>query len=291
MLWTLHIESHWGQRDQKGPWQPWPQHRAKIWATKCMAIWCNLLTRSLQRNKPTNSIQTAHCSMTWQGVGSWVGFCYGKMAPTSSTRPILAIWWAFQIFSVAVKNLQNKLWFSVNKNGITFGSSRFRYQIFTEEWKESSTFDQQHRQHRRHIGFSKAASCLRKGRTRIIQRQEQPLLRVFEAMDAERESKRLRRDSESVEVEANASNASKVDGITGFKKGQRDFTPQSEPGTAICADFTSKEKEYTNGVVAPTLGIAWQVFCPNCLPMQRMLLISSSFSVFLCLSKSECSYV
>jgi len=44
-----------------------------------------------------------------------------------------------------------------------------------------------------------------------------------------------------------------VDGITDFKKGQRDFTPQSDTAAAISADFTSKEKEYTNGVVAPTL--------------------------------------
>eukprot|EP00438_Fugacium_kawagutii_P031903 Skav233724 [mRNA] locus=scaffold2839:13493:25031:+ [translate_table: standard] len=57
----------------------------------------------------------------------------------------------------------------------------------------------------------------------------------------ERESKRSRRESDSEQTP-------KVDGITGFKKGQRDFTPQSDPGSAICADFTSKEKEYTNGV-------------------------------------------
>lgn len=48
-----------------------------------------------------------------------------------------------------------------------------------------------------------------------------------------------------------------VDGITDFKKGQRDFTPQSDTAAAISADFTSKEKEYTNGVVAPTLDTFW----------------------------------
>ena len=51
-----------------------------------------------------------------------------------------------------------------------------------------------------------------------------------------------------------------VDGITDFKKGQRDFTPQSDTAAAISADFTSKEKEYTNGVVAPTLDTFWHCF-------------------------------
>lgn len=70
----------------------------------------NLLTRSLQRNKPLFDDLTRRRQLSW-----FLLWQYG----TSSTRPILAIWWAFQIFSVAVKNLQNKLWFSVNKKGIT----------------------------------------------------------------------------------------------------------------------------------------------------------------------------
>lgn len=67
------------------------------------------------------------------------------------------------------------------------------------------------------------------------------------AMDGgeERASKRLRQETNEQKP---------VDGVTDFKKGQRDFTPKSDTGTAICADFTSKEKEYTNGVIAPTLG-------------------------------------
>lgn len=58
----------------------------------------------------------------------------------------------------------------------------------------------------------------------------------------ERASKRLRQETNEQKP---------VDGVTDFKKGQRDFTPKSDTGTAICADFTSKEKEYTNGVIAP----------------------------------------
>ena len=67
------------------------------------------------------------------------------------------------------------------------------------------------------------------------------------AMDGgeERASKRLRQETNEQKP---------VDGVTDFKKGQRDFTPKSDTGTAICADFTSREKEYTNGVIAPTLG-------------------------------------
>eukprot|EP00439_Symbiodinium_sp_Y106_P045511 s2396_g5.t1 len=41
-----------------------------------------------------------------------------------------------------------------------------------------------------------------------------------------------------------------VDGVTDFEKGQRDFTPQAPDSKAICADFSSKTKQYTNGVVA-----------------------------------------
>ncbi|CAJ1348573.1 unnamed protein product, partial [Effrenium voratum] len=42
------------------------------------------------------------------------------------------------------------------------------------------------------------------------------------------------------------------DGVTDFARGQRDFSqaPSAGESKAICADFTSKEKEYTNGVKA-----------------------------------------
>ncbi|CAK9004144.1 unnamed protein product [Durusdinium trenchii] len=45
----------------------------------------------------------------------------------------------------------------------------------------------------------------------------------------------------------------RVDGITDFERGQRDFAPSAPSNTdstAIRADFTSAEKEYTNGVLA-----------------------------------------
>ena len=45
-----------------------------------------------------------------------------------------------------------------------------------------------------------------------------------------------------------------VDGVTDFVKGQRDFSPQMKDSQAICADFTSQNKLYTNGVVAKHLG-------------------------------------
>ena len=80
------------------------------------------------------------------------------------------------------------------------------------------------------------------------------------AMDGgeERASKRLRQETNEQKP---------VDGVTDFKKGQRDFTPKSDTGTAICADFTSKEKEYTNGVIAPTLGrLAHRVPLPISFP-------------------------
>eukprot|EP00435_Cladocopium_sp_Y103_P032715 s230_g8.t1 len=76
--------------------------------------------------------------------------------------------------------------------------------------------------------------------------RETGALSQFDAMDGadERESKRVRQESSE-------SKQNPVDGVTDFKKGQRDFTPKSDTGTAICADFSSKEKEYTNGVIAP----------------------------------------
>ncbi|CAE8665387.1 unnamed protein product, partial [Polarella glacialis] len=41
------------------------------------------------------------------------------------------------------------------------------------------------------------------------------------------------------------------DGVTDFKKGQRDFTSaQGQESKALCADFVNETKEYTNGVVA-----------------------------------------
>ena len=45
-----------------------------------------------------------------------------------------------------------------------------------------------------------------------------------------------------------------VDGVTDFEKGQRDFTPQAPDSKAICADFSSKTKQYTNGTLAKNLG-------------------------------------
>lgn len=50
----------------------------------------------------------------------------------------------------------------------------------------------------------------------------------------------------------------RVDGITDFERGQRDFAPSAPSNTdstAIRADFTSAEKEYTNGVLAARLGL------------------------------------
>ena len=45
-----------------------------------------------------------------------------------------------------------------------------------------------------------------------------------------------------------------VDGVTDFEQGQRDFSPETKDSKAICADFTSHNKQYTNGVIAKLLG-------------------------------------
>ncbi|CAE7359962.1 maiA [Symbiodinium pilosum] len=46
-----------------------------------------------------------------------------------------------------------------------------------------------------------------------------------------------------------------VDGVTDFEQGQRDFSPETKDSKAICADFTSHNKQYTNGVIAKN---AWR---------------------------------
>merc|ERR1711959_163601 len=59
---------------------------------------------------------------------------------------------------------------------------------------------------------------------------------------------------ESPKPEAAEADAPKIDGVSDFKAGQRDFSikpDQQSTTTQIKADFESKEKRYTNGIVAP----------------------------------------
>ena len=43
------------------------------------------------------------------------------------------------------------------------------------------------------------------------------------------------------------------DGVTDFAMGQRDFSAETKDSKAICADFTSQNKQYTNGIIAKHL--------------------------------------